>query len=92
MKKERTPQKKKDTEEETRKEEKPSDTYRIFLFVLTAFETSELQKTNPHVSKPLQVVETSHHLPPRGSPSLSFISCGKLCFRMCLVHVPEFSS
>lgn len=31
MKKERTPQKKKDTEEETRKEEKPSDTYRIFF-------------------------------------------------------------
>lgn len=47
MKEEGPKEKKKDTEEETWKEERASDTYSIFLFVLTVCEMSELQKLNP---------------------------------------------
>ena len=44
-------EKKKDTEEEARKEERASDTYSIFLFVLTAFEISGLQKIESPMSQ-----------------------------------------
>ena len=51
MKDERAKEKKKDTEEEARKEERASDKYSIFLFVLTAFEISGLQKIESPMSQ-----------------------------------------
>lgn len=63
------------------------------IFYLSRLHLKFLSRKNwiPHVSKPLQVIENSHHLPPRGSQSLAFINYSKLYFRIYLLQVAEFS-
>lgn len=86
-----TPKKKKDSEKETWKGERASDMYSIFYLSWLHLKFLSYKNWIPHVSKPLQVVENSHHLPPRGSRSLAFINYSKLYFRMYLLQVSEFS-